>query len=42
MANVVVTLRDSVVDGDAISWKVDILEGELPPRGGPNTLFIVS
>jgi hypothetical protein len=40
MANVVVTLRDSFVDGDAISWEVDILEGDLPARGGPNTLFI--
>jgi len=40
MANVILTLRNSVVDGDSISWDVDILEGELPGVGGPNTLFI--
>ncbi len=40
MANVVVTMSDAVIQGDAISFGVDILEGELPARGGPNTLFI--
>lgn len=40
IANVVLTLRNSVLEGDTISWDVDILEGELPLVGGPNTLFI--
>jgi len=40
IANVVVTMSDGIVDGDSISFDVEILEGELPARGGPNTLFI--
>ena len=40
MANVVVTMSDAVIQGNSISFAVDILEGELPARGGPNTLFI--
>jgi hypothetical protein len=40
MANVVLTLRNTVLEGNTISWDVDILEGELPLVGGPNTLFI--
>lgn len=40
MANVVLTLRNSVVEGDTISWDVDVLEGVMPAVGGPNTLFI--
>lgn len=40
MANVVLTISDAVIEGDTISFDVDILEGELPGRGGPNTLFI--
>lgn len=40
IANVVVTLMNSVVEGDTITWDVDILEGDLPASGGPNTLFI--
>lgn len=40
MANVVITMSDAVIDGDAINFAVDVLEGELPARGGPNTLFI--
>jgi gas vesicle protein len=38
--NVVVTMSNGIVDGDTISFDVKVLEGELPPRGGPNTLFI--
>jgi len=40
MANVVLTLSDAVIDGDTISFDVEILEGMLPAGGGPNTLFI--
>ena len=40
MANVVVTMSDAVIQGNSISFAVNILEGELPARGGPNTLFI--
>ena len=42
IGNVVLTLRDIVLDleRDRLSWEVDILEGELPAEGGPNTLFI--
>jgi hypothetical protein len=40
MANVVVTMSNAIIDGSSISFNVDILEGELPSRGGPNTLFI--
>ena len=40
MANVVLTLSDAVIEGDTISFDVDILEGELPERGGANSLFI--
>jgi hypothetical protein len=40
MANVVLTLSGAVIEGDTISFDVDILEGELPERGGANSLFI--
>jgi len=40
MANVVITMSDAVIEGDTINFAVDLLEGELPARGGPNTLFI--
>jgi gas vesicle protein len=40
MANVVVTMSNGIIEGDSISFDVDVLEGELPARGGPNTLFI--
>jgi hypothetical protein len=35
-----VTLSDAVIAGDTISFAVEILEGTLPARGGPNTLFV--
>lgn len=40
MANVVLTISEAVITGDTISFAVDVLEGEVPARGGPNTLFI--
>ena len=40
VANVVVTMSNATIQGDSISFDVDILEGELPLRGGPNTIFI--
>jgi hypothetical protein len=40
LANVVVTLHDpKLADGD-LSYRVDVLEGELPASGGPASLFI--
>jgi len=40
IGNVVVTMSDAIIDGDSISFDVDVLEGDLPASGGPNTLFI--
>jgi hypothetical protein len=40
MGNVVVTMSNGVIEGDRLSFDVKILEGELPERGGPNTVFI--
>jgi hypothetical protein len=38
--NVVVVLREPVLEGDALSYSVEILDGTLPPRSGACTLFI--
>jgi hypothetical protein len=40
IGNVVVTMSDAIIDGDTVSFAVNVLEGDLPARGGPNTLFI--
>jgi hypothetical protein len=34
------TMSSGVIEGDRLSFDVKILEGELPERGGPNTVFI--
>lgn len=38
--NVVMILKDAELEGDTLSYKVRILEGEMPPEGGINSLFI--
>ncbi|HET6445491.1 MAG TPA: hypothetical protein VFI27_13025 [candidate division Zixibacteria bacterium] len=38
--DVVVTLSDPTLDGDQMSYSVDILDGEMPASGGPSSLFI--
>ena len=40
MGNVVITISNGIIEGDRLSFDVKILEGDLPARGGPNTLFI--
>ena len=40
MGNVVITMSNGIIEGDRLSFDVKILEGDLPARGGPNTLFI--
>lgn len=36
----VIELRNPVMDGDSLTYEVSILEGDLPPFGGVNSLFI--
>jgi hypothetical protein len=38
--DVVVELRDPVLKGDELSYNVRVLEGEMPAKGGPVSLFI--
>ena len=38
--NVVVTLHEPRLDGGNLSYRVDVLEGELPASGGASSLFI--
>jgi hypothetical protein len=38
--NIVMVLKDAELEGDMLSYKVRILEGEMPPEGGVNSLFI--
>lgn len=38
--DVVVVLRDPELKGDELSYHVRVLEGEMPAKGGPVTLFI--
>jgi len=38
--DVVVVLSDPALDGDQMSYSVDILDGEMPVSGGPSSLFI--
>jgi hypothetical protein len=40
LADVVVELRDPVLDGDNLTYEVKTLEGKLPPEGGLASLFI--
>jgi hypothetical protein len=36
----VVVLRDPQLEGDVLTYSVEVMEGSLPPRSGPCTLFI--
>jgi hypothetical protein len=38
--DVVVVLKDPALDGDQMSYQVEILDGEMPASGGPSSLFI--
>jgi hypothetical protein len=40
VADIVVTLRNPVLKGEDLSYDVKILEGNMPPKGGPVSLFI--
>ncbi len=40
--DVVVVLSDPALDGDQMSYSVDILDGEMPTSGGASSLFIDS
>ena len=40
VADIVVTLRNPVLTGEDLSYDVAILEGKMPERGGPASLFI--
>jgi hypothetical protein len=37
---VVVTIRDPIMDGDSLRYEVTVLDGELPTATGPCALFI--
>jgi hypothetical protein len=37
---VTLTIRDPQLDGDTLTYKVDILDGMLPAQAGPCSLFI--
>ena len=38
--DVVVVLSEPTLDGDQMSYKIDITAGEMPASGGPSSLFI--
>lgn len=38
--DVVVVLQAPALDGDQMSYEVEILDGEMPASGGPSSLFI--
>jgi hypothetical protein len=40
VTDAVVVLRNPVLKGEDLSYEVKILQGELPPKGGPVALFI--
>jgi hypothetical protein len=37
---VTVTIRDPQLDGDTLTYEVDVLDGKLPAKAGPCALFI--
>jgi hypothetical protein len=39
-ADAVVVIQNPVLDGDGLSYSVEVLEGPVPAQGGPVTLFI--
>ncbi len=38
--DVTVVLRDPQLDGDTLTYKIEVLDGKLPARTGPCSLFI--
>jgi hypothetical protein len=40
VSDVVVELRSPQLDGSDLTYTVEILDGEMPASGGPNSLFI--
>ena len=40
MVDAVVVLRDPRLEGSRITYSIDVLDGDLPPKAGPCTLFI--
>ena len=38
--DIVVVLKNPALDGDQMSYQVDILDGEMPASGGASSLFI--
>jgi hypothetical protein len=40
VSDVVVELKDPKLDGVDLTYTVEILDGEMPASGGPNSLFI--
>ena len=40
VADIVVTLRNPVLKGEDLAYDVKILEGDMPAKGGPVSLFI--
>ncbi len=40
MADAVVVLRDPLLEGEELSYKVEVLEGEIPATAGAASLFI--
>jgi len=40
IANIVVVLRIPALDGETMSYNVEILKGEMPAISGPSALFI--
>lgn len=40
VSDIVVELKNPVLKGNQLTYHVDILDGEIPAVGGPNSLFI--
>jgi len=38
--DVVLSLRDAEIDSDSLTYTVEVLDGTLPARAGPCSLFI--
>ena len=38
--DIVVVLKDPALNGDVMTYNVEVLDGEMPASGGPSSLFI--
>jgi hypothetical protein len=38
--DVTIVIRDPKLDGDTLTYKIEVLDGTLPAKGGPCSLFI--